>query len=81
MVQIGTAISLAIAATVAHAGGVTADASTEDLIRGYRDCFWLAVGLLGPPIIGCWFLKVGMASQTSVDELDVTANTNGIEKR
>jgi MFS family permease len=81
MVQIGTAISLAIAATVAHAGGVTADAAREELLHGYRDCFWLAVGLLGPPIIGCWFLKGGKASQISVDETESPQNTNTNEKK
>jgi MFS family permease len=65
MVQIGTAISLAIAATVAHAGGVSADASIEQLLHGYRDCFWLAVGLLVPPIVGCLFLKKGRATESS----------------
>jgi len=62
VVQIGTAISLAIAATVAHAGGVSADADRMALLEGYRHCFWLAVGCLAPPIVGCFFLKGTTAS-------------------
>lgn len=62
VVQIGTAISLAIAATVAHAGGVSADADRMALLNGYRHCFWLAVGCLGPPIVWCMFLKGTTAS-------------------
>jgi hypothetical protein len=81
MVQIGTAISLAIAATVAHAGGVTADAAREELLRGYRDCFWLAVGLLGPPIIGCWFLKGRKASQSASHETPSPVNVSNVEKK
>jgi nitrate/nitrite transporter NarK len=67
MVQIGTGISLAIAATVAHAGGVSGDASIEQLLHGYRDCFWLSVGLLFPPLVGCFFLKKGRASESMTE--------------
>ena len=63
MVQIGTAISLAIAATVAHAGGVTAESSREQLFHGYRDCFWLSVGLVAAPLVSCLFLKKCRATE------------------
>jgi MFS family permease len=63
VVQIGTAISLAIAATVAHAAGVTVDATVEELLKGYQACFWLCVGILAPPILGCFFLKASKASE------------------
>ena len=63
VVQIGTAISLALAATVAHAGGVTADASRMELLHGYRNCFWLCVGILTIPLVGVWFLKGEKASE------------------
>jgi MFS family permease len=68
MVQIGTGISLAIAATVAHAGGVTVDSSREQLLHGYRDCFWLAIGLLGAPMVGCFFLKRGRATDSPPED-------------
>lgn len=81
MVQIGTAISLAIAATVAHAGGVTADAAREELLKGYRDCFWLAVGLLGPPIISCWFLKGRKASQSASHDVTPHGEASNSEEK
>ena len=68
VVQLGTAISLAIAATVAHAGGVTEDATREELLHGYRNCFWLSVGILVLPLIGVWFLKGNKASENAVEE-------------
>lgn len=84
MVQIGTAISLAVAATVAHAGGVTAESSPEQLLHGYRDCFWLAVGLLIPPMVGCFFLKKGRATESIVgkrtETKDEKTNTKVDEK-
>jgi MFS family permease len=66
VVQIGTAISLAIAATVAHAGGVSADADRLELLNGYRHCFWLGVACLGPPAVGCFFLKRRTASGSRI---------------
>ena len=68
VVQIGTAISLALAATVAHAGGVTVDATKEELLHGYRSCFWFSVGILSLPLIGVWFLKGRRASESSDTE-------------
>jgi len=68
VVQLGTAISLAIAATVAHAGGVTEDATTEELLHGYRNCFWLSVGILVLPLIGVWVLKENKASENAAEE-------------
>lgn len=84
MVQIGTAISLAIAATVAHAGGVTAESSRDQLFHGYRDCFWLSVGLLVAPLVGCLFLKKGRATESPPEntstEREEKTDTN-LEKR
>ena len=62
IIQTGTTISLAIAATIAHAGGVHVDSSKEELLRGYRWVFWLCVGILVIPFVSVWFLgrtKVG----------------------
>ena len=70
VVQLGTAISLAIAATVAHAGGVTADATREELLQGYHNCFWLCVGILALPFVGVWFLKGSKASENAVEKKD-----------
>jgi len=70
VVQLGTAISLAIAATVAHAGGVTADATREELLHGYRNCFWLCVGILVLPFVGVWFLKGSKASENAAEKKD-----------
>jgi MFS family permease len=64
VVQLATAISLAIAATVAHMGGATADATKDELLNGYHNCFWLCVGLLAIPFIGVWFLKGNKASES-----------------
>ena len=64
VVQIGTAISLALAATIAHAGGVTEDATKEQLLRGYRNCFWFSAGLLVIPFALSVFLRKGSASET-----------------
>jgi MFS family permease len=72
VVQIGTAISLAIAATVSHAGGVSEGASKEELLHGYRDCFWLCIGILGLPLIGIWFLKGKKASETVSETPEAT---------
>jgi len=80
MVQIGTAISLAIAATVAHAGGVSPEASTEQLLHGYRDCFWLSVGLLVPPMIGCLFLKKGRATESPAENMSVGKRDGKVEE-
>ena len=68
LVQLGTAISLAIAATVAHAGGVTVDASIQELLNGYDACFWLCVGILTPPIVVCLFLKASIATHAGLNE-------------
>src|SRR5277367_108743 len=74
VVQLGTAISLAIAATVAHAGGVTADATREELLHGYRDCFWLSIGFFGLQLIGVWFLKGNKASENAAEKNKSTEN-------
>jgi MFS family permease len=68
VVQIGTGISLALAATIAHAGGVTANASKMELLRGYRNCFWFSIGILLLPFIGVWFLKGKKASESREEE-------------
>jgi len=70
VVQLATAISLAIAATVANAGGVTADATREEFLHGYRDCFWLCVGILAFPFAGGWFLKGSKASESTAEKKD-----------
>lgn len=57
VVQIGTAISLAVAATVADAAGARPGASREGFLDGYRATFWLCIGVLGIPLILIWFLK------------------------
>jgi MFS family permease len=74
VVQIGTAVSLALAATVAHAGGVTANASRMELLHGYRNCFWLCVGILIIPLVGVWFLKGRKASELDSEN---TESSNG----
>ena len=77
IVQIGTAISLAIAATVAHAGGVVGEADRMALLNGYRHCFWLAVGCLVPAFIGCLFLRGKTAShRNGVNENTENGNTD-----
>jgi MFS family permease len=81
VVQIGTAISLALAATVAHAGGVTVDATREELLRGYRHCFWFSVGILGLPLIGVWFLKGSRASESSNEEKNEGKKTESEEEK
>jgi len=68
VVQCGTAISLALAAVVAHAGGVTPDATTQDLLSGYRACFWFSIGILSLPLIGVWFLRGKKATSVSNDD-------------
>ena len=65
VIQIVTAISLALAATVAHAGGITVDATKEELLHGYRNVFWFSAGILAPPLICVWFLKGRRASESS----------------
>jgi MFS family permease len=64
IVQIGTAISLALAATIANAGGVTAGADVDDLLHGYRMCFWFSAGLLAIPFVLTFFLRKGVASDS-----------------
>lgn len=81
VVQIGTAISLALAATVAHAGGVTADASKMELLHGYRNCFWFSVGMLSLPFISVWFLKGRRASESSEEEQNNKHNRGAEQKR
>jgi nitrate/nitrite transporter NarK len=73
VVQIGTAISLALATTVAHAGGVSVDASRMELLHGYHNCFWFSIGILALPFISVWFLKGKRASE-SRDEVGVQSN-------
>ena len=68
VVQLGTAISLAIAATVAYTGGVTAGVTREELLHGYRNCFWLCIGVLAIPFIGVWFLKGNKASENATEK-------------
>jgi Major Facilitator Superfamily len=58
-VQIVTAISLAIASTVADASGVHPGASKEELLHAYRACFWLCIGALAIPFVLVGFLKGG----------------------
>jgi len=64
VVEIGTAISLALAATIAHAGGVTESAPKTELLRGYRNCFCFSAGLLAIPLALSFFLRKGSASET-----------------
>ena len=64
VVEIGTAISLALAATIAHANGVTESATKMELLRGYRTCFWFSAGLLAIPLALSFFLRKGSASET-----------------
>lgn len=72
IIQTGTTISLAIAATVAHAGGVHVDSSKEELLHGYRCVFWLCVGILVIPFVSIWFLKgTKVASELSQPEANI----------
>ena len=64
VVEIGTAISLALAATIAHADGVTESATKMELLRGYRSCFWFSAGLMAIPLALSFFLRKGSASET-----------------
>jgi MFS family permease len=65
VVQLAAAIGLSIASTVAHAGGAKEDASKLELWRGYRDCFWLCVGIIAVPLISVWFLRGNRASESA----------------
>jgi nitrate/nitrite transporter NarK len=80
VVQCGTAISLAIAATVAHAGGVSVDASVQELLNGYHACFFLSIGILAPPIVGCLFLNSSRASYAGgVEQSNVTSDSEKVQ--
>jgi len=81
VVQIGTAISLALAATVAHAGGVTSDATKEELLSGYHNCFWFSIGVLGIPLVLVWFLKGKRASESMTPTEDAKDDKKDEEKR
>ena len=68
IVQTSTAISLAIAATVAHSGGVSVNSTKEELLKGYHYAFWLCIGILGLPFICVWFLKGTKAGSVPQNE-------------
>lgn len=79
VVQISTAFSLAVAATVATAGGATAGASKESLLHGYRNCFWLCIGILVLPFIGALFLSPKNRLNTGLKSSEGQQRTDGEE--
>jgi MFS family permease len=64
LLQIGSVIGLALAPMIAHAGGVADGASKEELLQGYRYCFWFSVGVLAIPFMLSFFLRKETASET-----------------
>jgi MFS family permease len=87
--QLATAISLAIAATVANAHGVTHYATKSELLNGYRAVFYLCAGVLAIPLVASLFLKGKKASEngdTAVRENKAgseseTENESDLEKK